>query len=94
VDQPELLKFAIQALERLEIPYAIVGSFASGVWGESRFTQDIDILVELKPVDVPYYAPPFLTASFMSASPLLKKLLCDTANSTSFIRLPGTKSTS
>jgi hypothetical protein len=47
VDQPELLKFAIQALEGLRIPYAIVGSFASGVWGESRFTQDIDILIEL-----------------------------------------------
>jgi hypothetical protein len=47
VDQPELLKFTIQTLERLKIPYAIVGSFASGVWGESRFTQDIDILIDL-----------------------------------------------
>jgi hypothetical protein len=52
VDQPELLKFAIQTLERLNIPYAVVGSFASGVWGESRFTQDIDILIELHARDV------------------------------------------
>jgi hypothetical protein len=52
VEQPELLKYTIQALEQLAIPYAIVGSFASGVWGETRFTQDIDILVALAPADV------------------------------------------
>jgi hypothetical protein len=64
VDQPELLKFTIRALERLSIPYAIVGSFASGVWGESRFTQDIDILVELKPNDVPLLCAAFPDAEF------------------------------
>ncbi len=36
MEQPDLLKFVIQALERLKIPYAIAGSFASGVWGDSR----------------------------------------------------------
>jgi hypothetical protein len=48
VEQIDLLRIAIEALDRLRIPYAIVGSFASGAWGESRFTQDIDILVDLK----------------------------------------------
>jgi hypothetical protein len=52
VEQPDLLKYAVQQLERLAIPYALVGSFASGIWGESRFTQDIDILIELKPAHV------------------------------------------
>jgi len=47
VEQAELLKFAIQTLERVGIQYALVGSFASGVWGESRFTQNIDLLIEL-----------------------------------------------
>ena len=51
-------------LEQLEIPYAIVGSFASGVWGESRFTQDIDILVELKPHDVPSLCAAFPSKDF------------------------------
>jgi hypothetical protein len=37
----------VETLDSLGIPYAIVGSFASGAWGESRFTQDIDILVGL-----------------------------------------------
>jgi predicted nucleotidyltransferase len=64
VDQIELLKFTIQALERLKISYAIVGSFASGVWGESRFTQDIDILVALKPSDVPLLCAAFPSDEF------------------------------
>jgi predicted nucleotidyltransferase len=52
VEQPDLLKYTIQALERIGIPYAVVGSFASGVWGETRFTQDIDILVALAIEDI------------------------------------------
>lgn len=47
VEQRELLQFVIEVLERLKFPYAVVGSFASGVWGESRFTQDIDIVIHL-----------------------------------------------
>ena len=64
MDQPELLKFTLRVLEQLNIPYAVVGSFASGVWGESRFTQDIDILVELKLQDVPALCAAFPEAEF------------------------------
>ncbi|MCI0493343.1 MAG: hypothetical protein L0Z07_10455 [Planctomycetes bacterium] len=52
MEQTDLLRLATQTLDQLGIPYALVGSFASGVWGESRFTQDIDILVDLKPAQV------------------------------------------
>ena len=47
MEQDEVLRFTTSALKRLGVPYALVGSFASGVWGESRFTQDIDIVIEL-----------------------------------------------
>jgi hypothetical protein len=47
VEQTDLLRLAVETLEDLRIPYAIIGAFASGAWGESRFTQDIDILVGL-----------------------------------------------
>ena len=47
--QIELLQFALDALDRSQIPYAIVGSYASGVWGEPRMTLDIDIAVLLEP---------------------------------------------
>ena len=35
-------------LESLEIPYLIGGSVASGIWGEMRYTQDIDIVAHLQ----------------------------------------------
>jgi hypothetical protein len=47
VRQIELLRFVLNALERLGIPYAVVGSYASGAWGEPRMTRDIDIVVNL-----------------------------------------------
>ena len=47
MEQAELLAFAAALLDRLAIRYAIVGSFASAAWGEPRFTQDIDIAVQL-----------------------------------------------
>lgn len=52
MEQSDLLRLAIETLEELEIPYALVGSFASGVWGESRFTQDIDIVIQVDPQTV------------------------------------------
>jgi hypothetical protein len=43
VDQAELLKRAVAFLESQEIPYLLVGSLASGVYGEPRLTYEIDI---------------------------------------------------
>lgn len=35
-------------LDALEIPYLVGGSVASGIWGEIRYTQDIDLVVDLQ----------------------------------------------
>jgi hypothetical protein len=48
LEQVELLRYAIEVLERLGIVYMVVGSYASGSYGEPRFTQDIDIVVDLQ----------------------------------------------
>jgi hypothetical protein len=47
VRQIELLHYVIEVLEQQQIPYAVVGSLASGAWGEPRMTRDIDIVVQL-----------------------------------------------
>jgi len=47
MEQLELLQFTLEKLNSLQIPYALVGAFASSIWGESRFTQDIGIVVQL-----------------------------------------------
>ena len=45
--QADVLRYTIGALERLQIPYLVCGSFASGSFGEPRMTLDIDIVVQL-----------------------------------------------
>jgi hypothetical protein len=53
MEQIDILRHAVEALERMNVPYLVVGSFASIAYGESRFTQDIDIVAafQLKHVD-------------------------------------------
>ena len=43
----KLLEKISRTLEELKIPYAITGGFALSVWGTTRYTADIDIIVEL-----------------------------------------------
>ena len=59
MEQFELLRYAIAALERLSIPYALVGSWGSGIYGEPRFTRDIEIVVDLGMVAVPGFCAAF-----------------------------------
>jgi hypothetical protein len=47
VDQAELLRHVLAVLESQDVTYALVGSYASAVYGEPRFTHDIDIVVHL-----------------------------------------------
>ncbi len=53
MEQLDILRHAVEALERMNVPYIVVGSIASMAYGESRFTQDIDIIAafEMKHVD-------------------------------------------
>jgi len=44
----ELLKYVINAFEKLRIRYFITGSIASMFYGEPRFTNDIDVVADIK----------------------------------------------
>lgn len=50
MEPSELLRRFVAVLEGLRIPYLITGSMASIAYGESRFTNDIDVVVTL-PLD-------------------------------------------
>lgn len=50
--QSELLAYAIEKLELLDIRYFLVGSLASSTYGEGRLTNDIDIVVDLRASEV------------------------------------------
>jgi len=41
----------IEKLEKLNIPYMIVGSIASMIYGEPRMTHDMDLVIDILPSD-------------------------------------------
>ena len=47
MEQADLLKKLVKALEGLGIPYLLTGSMASSVFGEPRYTHDIDVVVDI-----------------------------------------------
>jgi hypothetical protein len=46
VEQADFFRFSIETLERLNIPYMVVGSAASSIYGEPRMTQDLDVVID------------------------------------------------
>ena len=70
-DSPDLGLFLdiLQTLEALDIPYMIIGAFAGTVYGITRVTYDIDIVVDLDDAHIDaladaypaprYYADPY-----------------------------------
>ena len=53
MEQIELISTRRRALDRLAVPYALVGSWGSGIYGEPRFTRDIDIVLDLNLAQLP-----------------------------------------
>lgn len=51
-DPKELLIVIAKTLDNLGIPYFVTGGMAVLIWGRSRFTADIDIVIQLKERDV------------------------------------------
>lgn len=46
---PLVLRRVLHTFETLHIPYFVGGSVASSVYGEARFTQDIDLIADIRP---------------------------------------------
>jgi hypothetical protein len=71
VEAPDLIALFVRPLEELEIPYMVTGGVAAVVYGDPRFTRDIDIVLRLDAVEAArlasgfdeahYYVPPLET---------------------------------
>lgn len=68
MDQIDLLRLVAQTLEGMGLRYAVVGSFASGAWGEPRLTHDIDIVVDLNEFDAQSVCNAFAGEEFYVSS--------------------------
>jgi hypothetical protein len=64
VEFAEFYDYLVNALERIGIPYRIVGSMASIAYGEPRFTNDIDVVVRLEPDQVEAFCAEFPAPGF------------------------------
>jgi hypothetical protein len=53
MEQSELLRYFTRILEQLGLRYFVTGSVATIFFGEPRFTNDIDIVVDLPPNRIP-----------------------------------------
>lgn len=64
MEPTELLERFATILEQLGIPYFVTGSMASIYYGEPRFTNDIDVVVQLGTKDVDAFCRSFPSPDF------------------------------
>lgn len=64
MEQPELVRKIVEVLEARGLPYMLVGSLASGVYGEPRLTQDIDVVIALPLAEVDAFCGEFTAPDF------------------------------
>lgn len=64
MEPAELLRHACDALEQLQVSYLVTGSTATIAYGEPRFTNDIDIVFDLTPVQIPAFCAAFPATEF------------------------------
>lgn len=69
MNQHDLLRMVIEALESRGIQYMLVGSYASAVFGEGRSTHDIDIVVRLSPAEAERLCNAFPAGEFYVSRP-------------------------
>lgn len=75
-DRPEVrvLVELIKRFNQLGLDYVLGGSFASGTWGQPRYTNDIDVAVHLSPQQVPALVEAFGNTFMVSESEFLEAL--------------------
>jgi len=61
---PDLIRLFVVPLNTLEVPYMITGAVAAVVYGEPRFTRDLDLVLHLEPADAPRFAAAFPSEGF------------------------------
>jgi hypothetical protein len=61
---PSLIALFVRPLNQLRIPYLITGGVASVIYGEPRFTRDIDLVLQLQPRDARRFHQAWPAADF------------------------------
>jgi hypothetical protein len=64
VTDPDLIRLFVEPLEAIDISYMITGGVASVIYGDPRFTRDVDIVMELRQAEIATLASAFDPAAF------------------------------
>ncbi len=64
MNDASLISLFVRPLNQLRIPYMVTGGVASVIYGEPRFTRDIDLVLELRPADAGRFADAWPTTEF------------------------------
>lgn len=62
--EPSLISLFVRPLNQLRIPYLVTGGVASVIYGEPRFTRDIDLVLRLAPGQARRFAAAWPSAEF------------------------------
>ena len=63
-ESPDLIHLFVVPLNELGIPYMVTGAVAAVVYGEPRFTRDVDLVMAIAPGDADRLATAFPTDTF------------------------------
>ena len=64
VELTDLLRQVADVLDRLGVPYAVVGSVASSLYGDPRLTNDVDIVADLQLSNIEHFLKEFPPEDF------------------------------
>jgi hypothetical protein len=64
VADPDLIRLFVEPLEAIGVSYMITGGVASVIYGDPRFTRDVDIVMELRHAEIATLAATFDTTAF------------------------------
>ncbi len=76
MEQFELLRYLVEVMERLGIRYFFTGSVVSVFYGEPRFTNDIDIVADLQPANVPPFCQAFSSPEYYLSEDAIRQAIC------------------
>lgn len=62
--EASLISLFVRPLNRLRIPYMVTGGVALVIYGDPRFTRDIDLVIALRPQDASRFAGAWPPADF------------------------------
>ena len=75
MEQHELLLFVVECFKKLKIPYLVTGAIASIAYGEPRFTNDIDVVVDISSTQVEAFKSYFPENEFYLDVDSMKKAI-------------------